>query len=253
MDTKKSNPLIANARLVNLVTFLAGILVTFSGIIVVLEPWKTILFSVGCSLVATAIAVFISSYYLIKLRKIEDIISNWGLDDIFTTRAEMNLDSDTEFMKTKNQVDIMAFGLESFRSSEAGRLLKDKIAAGLKLRILTSDPSSPYLAVRDNEENKKAGSTSHAIELLIEWVEELKSVAPNPQNVQIKLYNSLPQGFYWRQDDCVYIGPYLYGKISQQTISYKFKGNSQGFEYYKQYFEDLWNDASFSYEHQKAS
>lgn len=245
MGAKKSNPLIVNARLVNIVTCLAGIVITISGIIIANEPWKTILFSIGCSLIATAVAILISSTYLLKLRKIEEIISNWGLDGIFTTRSEMNLDSDAEFLKVKNQLDIMAFGLESFRNSDTGKSLNNKIAAGLKVRILTSNPQSPYLKVRDYEENKKEGSTSHSINQLIDWVEELKNGAPNSQNVQIKLYDSLPQGFYWRQDDCMYIGPYLYGKISQKTITYKFKGNSQGFEYYKQYFEELWNSTSF--------
>lgn len=76
-------------------------------------------------------------------------------------------------------------------------------------------------------------------------LEDLQTIAPKPENVQVKYYNSLPEDFYFRVDDHVFIGPYLYGISSQQTISYEFKGAAKGASYYKDYFEHLWNDPDF--------
>ena len=39
----------------------------------------------------------------------------------------------------------------------------------------------------------------------------------------------------------LYIGPYLYGKESQQTISYRFNSDGDGYKYYTEYFNMLWN------------
>jgi len=53
--------------------------------------------------------------------------------------------------------------------------------------------------------------------------------------------------FYWRMDDELYIGPYLFDVVSQQTITYKFvrgksKDDGRGFNMYTNYFESLWNN-----------
>ena len=242
----KSNSLITNARSVNIIILLVGAILILVGFFLTTD-WKIVLISIGCSLMATAIAVFLSSSYLIKLRRIEELINEWGLVAMFTTRAEMNLDSDEEFSDLSDCIDIVAFGLESFRNSPKIDVFKEKVAAGLKVRILTLKPSSELLIIRDKEESKLEGTTAASIEALKIWVESIRQIAPTA-NIRIKYYDSLPQGFYWRQDDSLYIGPYLYNKISQQTITYKFRSGSKGFDYYKQYFEALWNDEEYAKE-----
>lgn len=238
-----------NAYLINKLVLAIGIILILLGFFFK-DDYKTILISVGCSLIASGIVVLLSSKYLIRMKKIEDIINNWGLEAIFTTRQEMNLDSDDYFPLVENEIDIIAFGLESFRNSPKSELLADKIKKGLKVRIITMSPQSELLAIRDQEEGKIQGSTAKTINDLGLWVRKLSQQSPDPQNVQIKYYDSLPLDFYWRQDNYIYTGPYMYGKISQQTISFKFKDNSRGFEYYQKYFDDLWNNQEFCRESQ---
>lgn len=60
--------------------------------------------------------------------------------------------------------------------------------------------------------------------------------------IMVKTYNSLPLDMYQSIDGHVYIGPYLYGKPSQQTVTYSFKTKSKGSLYYKNHFEELWDD-----------
>ena len=40
----------------------------------------------------------------------------------------------------------------------------------------------------------------------------------------------------------------FWGEISQQTITYKFRSNSEGYDYYKRYFDELWNNKEFAKE-----
>ena len=75
---------------------------------------------------------------------------------------------------------------------------------------------------------------------VIPW-EKLNNKSKNGK-IQIKYYNAMTIDFYWRVDDCIYIGPYWYGVDSQQTITYKFTVGGRGFNLYSDYFEDLWNN-----------
>ena len=242
-----------NSDLTNFICFLIGALLILSSFFIKIksEVLFLILISVGCSLVATSISVFLSSRYLLRLKTIEDMVNNWGLEAIYHSRQEMNIDADLTFPELKHELDIIAFGLKSFRDNK-GSAIEDKVRRGLKVRILTIEPNSKYVAQREIDENEIEGQIKKTIEDLENWVNRLKLIAPNPKNVQIRFYNTLPLDFYWHQDDSVYAGPYMYGKGSQQTITYKFRNNSGGAEYYHKYFLELWNNAEFCQE-RKAS
>jgi hypothetical protein len=49
--------------------------------------------------------------------------------------------------------------------------------------------------------------------------------------------------FYFRVDDHVYVGPYLKDISSQQTISMEYT-HGEGVNYWKGYFETVWNSLS---------
>lgn len=234
-----------NAELINGIIFCLGIIATLIGLFIKQSDLKTIVISIGCSLIASSIVSYLSAKYLMRRNKIKDIVEHWGLEGIYRTRQEMNISCDEHMKELENELDIIAFGLRSFRHSQEN-LIRDKVKKGLKIRILTTHPQSVFLKQREKDEKRLEGEIKKTIEDLIEWINELKQIAPNPDNIQIKLYDTLPLDFYFREDDYVYLGPYLYGKDSQQTISFEFKGPSEGYNYYKNYFETLWNDNNFS-------
>ena len=115
----------------------------------------------------------------------------------------------------------------------------------MKIRFVTLHPDSEYVKQREKDEKEAPGQIRHTILNLQEWIEDLQKIAPKPENIQVKYYDSLPEDFYFRVDDHVFIGPYLYGISSQQTISYEFKSPAKGALYYRNYFERLWNDPAF--------
>jgi len=142
-------------------------------------------------------------------------------------------------------MDICAFGLRSLRHDK-GRLIESRVKNGLKIRILAPHPESIFLKQREKDELVSEGSMRDSITQLIKWLEHLKSIAPNDEDVSIKLYDTLPLDFYFRQDDFLYIGPYLFGKDSLQTPSWEYRANTKIFDIYTTYFEELWCNSDFS-------
>lgn len=233
-----------NASLVNIIIFFIGVFTVLASFFVKSSDWKNISISVGCSLMASCVVSYLTSKYLIRVSRIKRIINYWGLEAIYETRQEMNQSTDTAFKILENNLDIIAWGLKSFRDAK-NKVVMEKVKRGLKIRIITPNPDSEYVKQREKDEKEVKGQIKQTIINLVQWLEELKLVAPDSSNIQIKYYNKLPEDFYFRVDKRIFIGPYLYGISSQQTISCEFRGASHGFTYYKNYFEKLWNDTDF--------
>jgi len=233
-----------NATLINHVVFWVGLCFVLLGFFIKPIDWRNVFISVGCSLVASSVASFLTSKYLVRISRVKKIVEYWGLESIYPTRQEMNQSTDNAFIGMESNLDIIAWGLKSFRDAKDS-LIKTKVQSGLKIRIIAPHPDSVYVAQREHDEKEVHGQIRQTILHLGSWVDELKSMSPDAANVQIKYYNSLPEDFYFRVDDYIFIGPYRYGISSQQTISYEFKGPSNGFRDYSEYFEKLWNDSAF--------
>jgi hypothetical protein len=234
-------------RLMNLIVFILGILSVVIGVALSIGKERheqlltTILISVGASLIASAVVTYLTSIYIFKRKKEKEITDFWGLNAIYETRQRMNDSSNEAVEILEENLDIIAFGLRSLRDSK-GEVIKNKVKRGLKIRILTIHPNSDFLKQRERDELKAEGSIRQSIIQLFEWVNELKEVAPQKESISIKFYNNLPFDFYFRVDNILFIGPYLYGIDSQQTISFEFRNNAKGFGFFISYFDKLWND-----------
>lgn len=229
---------------INLIAFISGIFAVVIGIFCS-NNIQTIFISIGTSIVASSVVAFLSGRYLIRKSKVKDIMERWGLEGIYETRSEMNESSSNTYLNIiEKEMNIIALGMRSFRDAK-GSLIKEKVTKGVCIRILTLNPESPFVKQREKDENKVQDEIKKTILDLIDWVDELKAIAPNGDNIQIKFYDTYPLDSYLRIDNHVYIGPNMYKKISQQTISYEFKGNSLGYLYYSKYFDALWDDISF--------
>ncbi|AEG15857.1 hypothetical protein Desku_2321 [Desulfofundulus kuznetsovii DSM 6115] len=173
-----------------------------------------------------------------------ELVKSWGLKRIYRTRQEMNSVCDNYIeSKLRKELDIIAFGLRSLRHSPVAKIIEEKVRKGLKVRILTIHPDSQYLKRREIEEEVSEGSIKRTIEDLRQWVEKLKELRPNEDCVALKLYDGLPLYFHFRVDNHLFVGPYLYGKDSQQTISFEFENtgsSNDGYAYFSEYFEKMW-------------
>lgn len=233
-----------NLDLINLVIFLLGVIAVGVGLFFS-DDAKVISVSVGTSLIASSIIAYLSARYLARQSKVKEIMEKWGLDGIFETRSEMNTRSANFYLdRLEKGLDMIILGGGNFRNIKGG-LIKEKVKKNVSVRILTLKPDSIFLRQREKDENKMEGEIKRTILQLIEWVDELKQVAPNEDNVQLKFYDTCPLDSYLRIDEHIYIGPNMYNKLSQQTISFEFKSNGLGYDYYNNYFNELWDDSDF--------
>jgi hypothetical protein len=170
--------------------------------------------------------------------------NNWKIKEIFERRNEANSYMNKLWNHPIHSLDIIAFGLKMFRDAQT-RIVKEKVRKGLIIRILTPNPESSFIKQREKDERQVEGSIKQTILDLEKWIKDLKGISPNEENVQLKFYNSLPLDFYWRQGNYLFVGPYLYGMISAVNVTYEYPQNSKGYEFYIDYFNNLWNDDDF--------
>lgn len=234
-----------NERLINWLIGLLGVVAVLVGIMLPenLDPiWEAVIVSVGASLIASAVVSYLSSIYMYKRKQAKEITEVWGLCSICETRAEMNTIV-TERLKTaEDHLDIIAFGLKSFRETRQN-ILKERIEHGMILRIITVNPNCELLKQKDMDEEKVEGSTAKSIKELCKWIVELKRIK-NAQ-VEIKFCNTLPTEVYFRIDNYIYVGPYQLNRESQRTITMEYRTTGEAFKYYQNYFELLWSNNSF--------
>jgi len=181
----------------------------------------------------------INNEFISKIKNVSD----WGLEKIFKTRAEKNSESDPKLESHDIKfLDGIAFGLSSFRSNREYDVLKC-LQNGMQMRLLVMDPDTAFVEQRAVEESVHPDSIRKSINELVTWVNKLnnQSVAGK---IEIKYYNAMTLDFYWRIDDDLYVGPYMYDTVSQQTITAKFSKGGKGFSLYTRYFEKLWNNAN---------
>lgn len=232
-----------NEHATNTLVAMLGIILVLIGAFLPWEVAKTVLFGIGCSLIASAVVYYLTSLYAYSREKGRDITEKWGALAIYKTRGELNKSCDASVSRTGKNIDMIGFGFRSFREGK-GIDIEEKVRSGMNMRILTIHPDSEFLKQREIDEHMIEGSIRATIIELSKWVIKLQQLSPNKNNVQIKYYDALPLDYYFRTDDKLFIGPYEYGKQSQQTISYEFSLNGEASKYYTEYFNYLWQDTN---------
>lgn len=168
-------------------------------------------------------------------------ICDWGLERIFRTRAEKNAESDPKLENHNVKIlDGIAFGLSAFRCNREYDVL-ECLQNGMNMRLLVMNPNSEFAKQRAIEENSSPDSIKNSIVELVKWVNKLNKKSTDGK-IEIKFYNTMTLDFYWRIDNELYVGPYMYNIMSQQTITAKFSNGGKGFSLYTHYFENLWNN-----------
>ena len=196
--------------------------------------------SIGCSLVASALVILLNTF-LVDVT-VYNPLDDWKLRRIAATRAEINNECAEKLRNARYQVDIVAFGLQSFRNKQSN-LIEGYLKKGVNFRILTMDPKSEFVLQREREEDDT--NIKNSIEKLVEWADKLNKNQYKGR-VIVKGYSCMTLDFYWRVDNTIYVGPYWVGYDSQQTVTYAFDKGGDGFKLYSDYFEKLWNDNEIS-------
>ena len=161
---------------------------------------------------------------------------------VYETRQAMNAACD-DWLDIATRIDIMAFGLKSFRKAQQAQIERI-LAEGGDIRIITPMPGCDALLLREEEEHVPTYSLTDEIKDLIEWAQNTNAKGFRGK-IQVRCYDHLPQEFLFLIDSRVFVGPYEYGKDSQQCLSFEYDAESVMYEYYQNRFEELWNDPEF--------
>lgn len=232
-------------RWIETVIFLFGAVMVFVGFAVPFPAFvSNALQSIGSSLIGSAVVGFIYNLY----NEQENVLKSWGVDKVYRTRTEKSNDSDPKLRKAKERLDIVAFGMKSFRSNHRKEMC-ECLTNGVNVRILTMNPDCDFVRQRAKEENEHEEQIRHGIKDLVKWCEEIntevKKTSKKSGQIEIRFYNCMTLEFYWRCDDELYFGPYLLEKDSQQTITFRAKRGGKLFDIYTEYFEELWANETF--------
>ncbi|SDI00788.1 hypothetical protein SAMN04488136_14411 [Vibrio xiamenensis] len=202
---------------------------------------NTVLLSIGCSILAVVIINFVEYHITLPEVNFMKVINSWKLVSIFKTRQEMNTVTNKLLLKSE-ELDIAALGASGFINYQ-GDVLKTRLQKGLKIRFLIPHKESDFIAQREKDEMAQEGSIKKAISDLVEWVRiTKKELNLSDSAIQIREYSCLPIDSIMRIDSNLFTGPFMVKKKSQLTMSYQYKKGGDGYEYYKKYFEEIWND-----------
>ena len=226
--------------IVSLIILIIGILLIVADIYWILSESR-VWIGIGCSLIAAS-SVILLNVFLVDEKRFSPL-DEWGIEKIYDNRAEKNKDFDPKLETLEYHLDIVAFGLKSFRGKNGDRIEKC-LMNGVNIRLLTMNPESSFVEQREKEENEVAGQIKKSIEDLVEWANNLNR-KKHKGKITVKGYTCMTLDFYWRADDDLFIGPYWHGIDSQQTVTYKFIKGKRGFDLYANYFEKLWENTEF--------
>lgn len=206
--------------------------------------------SIGCSVFAT---VMVTVFLLVLIPDNTDgqsDLNDWGIIKIYDQRSDIKISSK---QLPKQRLDFIAFGLSHFREENRRReLIAKRIIKGLNVRILTLNPNSIF--IKEQEKIENCSDIHKEILELMQWKEnilkEIEKIKKNTKkyvvkgDIQIKFYDSLPLDFFCQTDDSIYVGPYLPDNTSGKMITYQFKAQSKGGNYYSDIFEKIWSEES---------
>lgn len=150
---------------------------------------------------------------------------------------------DRRLATASEQVDLLGFGLRSFREDYGSALAE--LATRTRIRILLLHPEYPsadasYAAQRDTEERNHAGAIANDVTEFIIQTTDLRH--QNPANFGIRLYKALPAINIFRIDDDMFWGPYLLDTQSRNTPTFLTRLGTLPFDAYQQHFDTLWTE-----------
>ncbi|OAI45016.1 hypothetical protein AYO43_08640 [Nitrospira sp. SCGC AG-212-E16] len=150
--------------------------------------------------------------------------------------------------KAEEQIDIIGFGLSSFREDFLDDFSKWKQRANV--RILLVDPEFPsgelsYANQRDTEEKNSLGKIASDVRKFVEVVGSLIS-EDGDRVFDIRLYRCLPSLNIFRIDDELFWGPYLVGEQSRNSPTFLVQRGGILFDRFTRQFECIWKDDKFS-------
>lgn len=226
--------------LINIIILIIGYFLISKGVSLIKEePTKSnILVSIGTSVIATGIVVFLDLWKTISIsklmEKIKNIINDGGLNLLYKKRDIDRYDDLIKDLDTS--LDICGYSLGGFFDSYSV-ILKDKIVnKNVQVRALFVDHTSEAAKNRAQLEGK-------SIDLFKTRFDAFKNYFDQIPGIEIKTIHVPLSTMIYRIDDTMFVGPHFYKRQSKSTLTMELKKGKWMFEEYQNEFNRMWIDA----------
>lgn len=194
--------------------------------------------SIGTSLIAAGIIVFLDLWKKLSVnkmtRKIKNIFNEGGVQWISKKR---DLDRYDELIDNlRDSVDICGYSLSGFFES-FGDIIKVKAQKNnVKIRVLFVDPNSAASKQRAEIEGK-------SVKLFDEQIDSFKAFFCGFNSVEIRAIDIPLSSMIYKIDNVMFIGPHFYKKKSKSTLTIELSKGQWLFDEYQNEFNRMWDDA----------
>lgn len=222
--------------------FIIGLLINVIAYILKVDSSiKTVLYSTGSAFIACTLVLFVVLRQLLDLSDIKTLIEKWGLNAIYRTKKEVYKVADKLKKNTEWELDCFLYTPEQVKWL-GDKVLSKKVSKELRIRVLTINPESPLIARLEQDMHCMKGDIKAAVLEIEKVLEKLKSQTGKPEFIQCKYYNQVPLDYYLKADTVILTAPYYPAIENDDILTYEYQRNSLGYEYFKSYFEKLWNN-----------
>ena len=158
---------------------------------------------------------------------------------LFTGRSvTIRNEYDDRLSRMKDRLDILAWGLASFREDYGNRLV-DWATNGTRIRLLLVNPNSirgsTLCELQDELEGRNRGSTANDIAT---FLTELES---SHGGIEVRVSDFHPGTNVFRIDGDMFFGPYIAGTVSRNAPTGVVSDDHWLFDVLLSHFECLWN------------
>ena len=170
----------------------------------------------------------------------ESLGAEFGISEVHAGRgAKIFNEYDKHLANLSENLDVMGFGLSSFREDHADHL--DMWSKTVRIRILLLDPDAPFLGdsyadLRDDEEGNPQGQIRRDVRAFVGSVRALVS----RRLFAVRLYRCLPSINVFRVDETAFWGPYLIDKQSRNTPTFEVRAGGILYAEVTGHFDRIW-------------
>ena len=226
--------------------------VVLIGFIMCQQNPTSLWFAVGSSLIAGGIAGVVIFVYVFMAEQVSaklDILNEFGFTAAFDARSvRIRQEYVQRLEKAGDQIDVIGFGLSSFREDFLNDFPKWRQRANV--RILLLDPEFPSVELscanqRDIEEKNSPGKIANDVRKFVEEMGAL-TLAGGDHTFDVRLYRCLPTLNIFRIDNELFWGPYLVGEQSRNSPTFLVRRGGILFDRFTKQFECIWKNETYS-------
>lgn len=193
--------------------------------------------SIGTSLIAAAVVMFLDLIRHVSINKIFEQLNNIIVDaGLVWVYKKRDIDKYDDLMNNiQAELDIAGYSLGAFFDSYSD-ILKAKVSkSSIRVRILLVNPESTFSQNRASIEGRGNDAFKEKIDTLLKFFKGDK--------IEIKFLDAPLSTMIFRIDDIMFVGPHFYRKQSKATLTQELKKDHWMFNEYQEEFEKMWSDS----------